>query len=101
MKPNSKQRWVLVIAGVFTLTLWLLPPIAYTRQMPVHAMLPALGPAYREEIRSYHEWVWNLRPHQEIWFEVLIPRTVGVWMAALVAMEALRRPRLSGAASGK
>jgi hypothetical protein len=94
MRPNPKHAGVLVVAGVLTLLLWLCPPIASTRQIPVSAMLPAFGPAYREEIRSYHEWIWNLRSHQEIWFEVLIPRTVGVWMASLVTMEALRRTRI-------
>jgi hypothetical protein len=101
MKPNPKQAWVLVIASLITLTLWLFPPIAETRQIPLNVMLPVLGPAFREEIRSYHAWIWSFRPHQEIWFAVLIPRTVAVWAAALVAMEALRRPRSGTTGRGK
>ena len=93
MKPNRKQAWVLAIATLLTLILWLFPPIAYSRQLPTATVLPGFGPSFREETATYHLWIGRLLPHQEIWFGMLIPRTVGVWMAALVSLEVFRRSR--------
>ena len=93
MKPNRKQTWVLALATLLTLALWLFPPIAYSRQLPTVTVIPGFGPSFREEIATYHLWIGSLMPHQEIWFGMLIARTVGVWTAALVSLEVFRPPR--------
>ena len=89
------QRRVLLAAGVLTLVLWLYPPVQRPRQIMNYPTPLDVEPTFRTETHSAHFWIWQLRPHQDVWYGMLIARTLGVWTLALVAVEALRKTRRS------
>jgi hypothetical protein len=93
------QRHVLLIAAALTIGIWILPPIQRQRQIMNFPTPLDIGPTFRTELQSEHVWLWQLRPHQEIWFGLLIARTVGLLTMTGVALAALRQTHSSRAIS--